>query len=137
MRTTLFALLAVAAGCATATVPGRDDSCVGIPWSISIPAGEVRSVDDERLFIELVSVENDSRCAEGAQCVWEGDATAVLSVWEEEGSPERVELHTSSRFSSSAIVGDYAIELTGIEPHPRDGVRIQTGEYVATVEVSR
>lgn len=131
----LFGLLIFGCG-GSVTAPDADDRGTS-SWEATIAAGEVRSFDDERLFVELLRVENDSRCAIGIQCVWEGDATAVTSVWVESGEPTTIELHLNERFSRSAVVGTYAIELLRIEPHPEEGVRIDPAEYRATVRVSR
>lgn len=124
-------------GCGGAVPAPVAGDRVASSWEATIPAGEVRSFDDERLFVELLRVENDSRCATGVQCVWEGDATAVTSVWVESGEPTTIELHLNERFSRSAVVGTYAIELLRIEPHPEEGVRIDPAAYRATVRVSR
>lgn len=133
----VFALLLVGCG---APAPGPSTP-QGLPerssWEATIPAGEVRSFDDDRLFVELLRVEGDSRCATGVQCIWQGDATAVMSVWVESGEPTAIELHLNDRFSRSAVVGSYAIELVRIDPHPEEGVRLDPAEYRATVRVSR
>lgn len=131
----LFGLLIL--GCGGSVPAPAADGRLASSWEVTIPAGEVRSFDDERLFIELLRVENDSRCAIGVQCVWEGDATAVTSAWVESGEPTTIELHLNDRFSRSAVVGTYAIELLRIEPHPEEEVRIDPAEYRATVRVSR
>lgn len=131
----LLGLLILGCG-GSVTAPAADDRGTS-SWEVTIPAGEVRSFDDERLFIELLRVENDSRCPTAVQCVWEGDATAVTSVWVESGEPTTVELHLNERFSRSAVVGAYVIELLRIDPHPEEGVRIEPAEYRATVRVSR
>jgi hypothetical protein len=86
--------------------------------------------------VRFVSVPEDSRCPEGAQCVWAGDATVRLAVREEGGRELPVELHTSVP-PTEVVLGDHLLELRGLLPLPRAGQTIPAREYVVTLRVHR
>ncbi|OLR94161.1 hypothetical protein [Actinokineospora bangkokensis] len=52
----------------------------------------------------------DSRCPQGKQCVWEGDATVEVTV-----DGRAAELHTSDRFATSAQVGRSTVRLVRLD----------------------
>lgn len=66
------------------------------------------------LVVEVTEIK-DSRCPEGASCVWEGDAAVVVRAGE-----ETISLHTNSTAgpSSVALTSGQALLMSGVEPRP-------------------
>jgi hypothetical protein len=128
-------LLAALAGACTGHSPTSEaEPTLGKPFEVR--AGETAVIASERLRIVFQQVKNDSRCAPGLSCFWEGDAEAVLQV--ETTREDRAELgvHTNSRFPTSASFGKYKIQLQELRPLPRREGAVDPKDYVVTLLVS-
>jgi len=95
----------------------------------------------ESVEIEFVSVEEDTRCPTGAQCVSEGNARVRLKCITPRGS-SIVELNTSNALPTSALFDYYGTYLRRLEPYPTldaQGVvvPIPAHDYEATVFVTK
>lgn len=91
--------------------------------------------------LEFTTLAEDSRCATGAQCVWEGNARIILTTMTPRGNGS-VQLNTNAQLATSALFDFYDVELRKLEPYPT--VNPQTGStaipissYEATVHVDR
>ena len=82
-------------------------------------------------------VTGDSRCPRGEQCVWAGDAT--VRVWAQRGTePKQVrELHTASGALQVVALRGHELRLLGLDPYPVSGKPIVSGDYLATLSLSR
>ncbi len=81
----------------------------------------------------------DSRCAEGAVCVWEGQVTVTLGVavdGEEIGDFE-ITLHQGDEAEARVDVGGVlVISLTGVTPFPVIDVETPGSDYAAQLVLS-
>jgi hypothetical protein len=108
-----------------------------------VTAGETAVVElrfDEPLSLDTLRLRwldlNDSRCPQGVQCVWEGQAVVTLEVSRDGLAPQRVELILRSGVEPGAeTVAGYELRLLKVEPYPRQGVTPERNDYVATVEI--
>ncbi|MFZ5940363.1 MAG: hypothetical protein ACOYXB_07295 [Bacteroidota bacterium] len=96
--------------------------------------GECIVNQEEKLFLCLDSVINDSRCPEGAVCFWEGDATAVFD-FSVDTVFATLSLHTNHRFPMDTLVNGYRVKLLWITPYPRIFATITPGDYRACFTV--
>jgi hypothetical protein len=88
---------------------------VGHPFQLQ---GSQQAILRQGVEITFVSVLEDSRCPQGAMCIWEGEARVALDVKKTgQPSPVRVELSTLPD-KSSANVDGYRIELQRVDPYP-------------------
>ena len=87
------------------------------------------------LTVKFVSLIEDSRCPEGANCVWAGNAKIKIEVGKS-GKKETFEVNTTLG-PKGATYNGYAIELVSLVPVPRENIRINRNGYVATFAVSR
>jgi hypothetical protein len=131
----LLALLAV--GGFTCGCTGRAAATPGhVPAQTArIDHGQSRTIVG--LEIRFQSVASDSRCPKGETCVWEGDATVVVSVRGYGAPAARVELHTSAKGPSEAVHGEWTIRLLSLDPYPVTGHAVDPATYVATIAVAR
>lgn len=132
MRRTAAAVLALfLAGCGSpaATKSAR----LGQPFDLGV--GETALLEGEDLRVTFETVSEDSRCPSGAQCIWEGDAVARVTVSRDAQAPATLELHTSGRFERSAPYLTYRIALVDVVPYPHLGGMIDRAGYVATLRV--
>jgi hypothetical protein len=90
--------------------------------------------------VSLIRVENESRCPSTVTCVWQGDATAVITV--QVGSSDGVSgllaqqfVHTSVE-PRSVVVSGYRVRLDSLTPYPT-GQPIEQKDYRGYFTVTR
>ena len=108
------------------------------PTKVSVSVAQSEAAGDVR--VSLIRVENDSRCASNVVCVWQGDATAVITVQVGNnsgvsGSLAQQFVHTSIEPRSIDVSG-YRVRLDSLKPYP-GGQPIEQKDYVAFFTVSR
>lgn len=82
------------------------------------------------LTLSFKDVTEDSRCAEGAVCVWEGNARVLMGI-----NQTSIALNTTLE-PKLAIYSTYVIQLLGLYPYPRFDKQIKKEEYVAALLVT-
>lgn len=104
---------------------------------ILIKQGKEAKVDGEDLKISFVSVADDSRCPEGATCVWAGNARAHFVARNSKDECAEFDLNTHLQ-PVEYDFGKYKISLAQLAPHPsiHHGLPKQ-GEYTATLAVTK
>ncbi|VBB46368.1 hypothetical protein TRIP_D390034 [uncultured Paludibacter sp.] len=98
----------------------------------------VKSADNQ-YEIRFDSVFTDSRCPEGAVCVWEGVAGARFTISEINSSSKTVELYTlnNNQWSDSAVYNNLKIKLLELNPYPSVNSPIKYSDYKAKIKISR
>lgn len=104
--------------------------------TVSIAIGE-KLYENPNLWVRLDSITEDSRCPEGAQCIWEGRVVAWLSI----GTPDSI---FSLMFSTDTLNcrifskpatdvipwgGPYWMTIVDITPQQVEGEVIQDEDY--------
>jgi hypothetical protein len=89
----------------------------------------------EGIALSFESVVEDSRCPEGARCVWEGNARVVFRFETPRGAGS-LELNTSSRFERELSRFGWVVRLVDLAPAPRADSAVAPAEYVVAVAVS-
>jgi hypothetical protein len=119
-------------------VPASCDqkATVLLKQEFDLKLGQSIVVGAERLKINFVSVAEDSRCPEGAQCIWAGNAKIALTVRKGNAKPSSIELNTGVTPQQTSYMG-YEIKLTALRPHPKVNTSIDNKRYVATLIVSK
>jgi len=107
-------------------------------WTMitEVPFQEERRVDDGRLAIRFNSLEEDSRCPIGVDCVWAGVGVITVRVEETGAEPELLKLATTGQ-AMTVNHGTYGIKLHALWPYPRFDRIDSAREYVATLLVWR
>jgi hypothetical protein len=129
--TLLFISLLFGNGCDSPSAATRVP--LGRPFELA-PAASTQ-VDGLTLGFERVA--EDSRCPIDALCVWEGDATVVVSLRARSGEPVSFELHTGGGRPREAGFGDYTVRLVALLPALRSDRAIPPADYRATLIVTR
>ena len=86
------------------------------------------------LTIEFVAVLEDSRCPEGVNCIWAGNAKVQIKVSKNGAATETIELNTNLQPRTVNYQG-YTITLAGVNPYPKDGVK--TAGYAVSLSVEK
>lgn len=88
-----------------------------------------------KLKVKFVSLIEDSRCPEGTNCVWAGNAKIKIEVSSNRGK-EAFEVNTNLGPKGAQFDG-YAINLIDLTPTPKANVKINRNSYTATFEITR
>lgn len=130
----LFSLfLAVSKGCGDKKIDGIRTADYGD--EVTIAVGEALRIKDTESGFLFFSVERDSRCPRGANCIQAGAATIVVE--EMTGSPRQINIPAEgSRNRTSFTINRAKIEILSLAPYPTGGEKIDPADYALTVKIS-
>jgi hypothetical protein len=99
--------------------------------SFDLKIGESVSIKNEQLNFQFVNVPEDSRCPEGAMCIWAGNAAVVIKIFNV--------MDTVNTFLNPKEINydSYTITLLQLSPYPKIGVPRDTTQYVAQFVVTK
>ncbi|MBI2473435.1 hypothetical protein HYV70_02695 [Candidatus Uhrbacteria bacterium] len=95
---------------------------------------EVNTPENSELTMTFASVENDSRCPIGAQCVWTGEATVQLTISSAAMTEQSISLKTNNQ---PVEFNGYLITLIDLSPVPIMDAETDPNDYRATLSVSK
>ena len=121
-------------GCAGRAAAGASAE-LGEPFALRV--GESARIEAEGIEVGVEAVVADSRCAQGVQCVWEGDAEVRVWLRVGAGAREEAVLHTAARERRAARLHGYALRLVRLDPAPVAGRATPPEDYRALLEVAR
>jgi hypothetical protein len=107
-----------------------------VEGGILVKQGEEVKVEGEDLRLTFVSVTDDSRCPEGATCVWAGNGRVHLVARNAKDECAEFDLNTTLAPVEHQF-GKYIIRLARLSPHPSIKHVPQPDEYVATFVVTK
>ena len=130
MKTLLILMLAFLAN-------GQTSGCdkgVSLNQEVTLKYGQTIDVKEEKLKIKFVSVEEDSRCPQGEQCIRAGNGIITLSVTTANNKSTSVTLSTAGE-SQEFIYQGLGIRLVDLLPRPKSGVDLNHNDYVVTLKI--
>jgi hypothetical protein len=86
--------------------------------TIILPIKECRFNTENQTYICFESVINDSRCPEGAECFWAGDAKVKFKYIRLNEDPVFFNLNTNTSFTNDSIIDGYRYTLVNLFPYP-------------------
>ncbi len=125
-------LLSVAFGCGGKT-PEQVEAGLGEEFTLSI--GQSARIPSENLVIKFIEVISDSRCPQGATCIWAGEASSLLKITSAQSTFEIV-LTQSGFPQSETSFADYKITFF-LQPYPELGKKISEKEYRINLTVTK
>ena len=134
LAATFVALLAVT-GCGMAD--SAQQGYIELGRNFSLRAGESAPTREAALRVGFDGVTADSRCPKGERCVSAGDATTRVWVQQGSGPREMLDLHAASGAAQAMSVPGYELRLVRLDPYPVSGKSIASGDYTATLMLSR
>ena len=123
----LFALVVWAQPC--------DKKGVHLSKQFDVKVGQEVTVEGEGLKIGFASVGEDSRCPEGVNCIWAGNAKVAVKL-QKGKSTASVDLNTGVDPKRHSYMG-YEVTLVDLRPYPKVDTTIDKNGYVATLVVSK
>ena len=126
----IAAVALVCAACSNQPMAGDPGDRPTIPASLDrefrVAFGQTVAVKGADLEITFDDV-SDSRCPQGAVCVWEGNAHVVLQLVTDSSKPAELALDTHPDMVGSGRAFDYEVRLVKVDPFPGSGRRPATG----------
>ena len=118
-----------------ACAPVRSDvPTVPVNTDFEVTIGGMARIQDSWLLVRFDTVTEDSRCPADVQCVWEGNATARVTV-DSAGTAAIAEFRTS-RPQPVSVFG-WTLELRQLRPARATQAVPKAGDYVITLRASR
>jgi hypothetical protein len=112
------------AGCAGPS----DVMSVNLNEPFSLAPGQSASVSGEGLTVRFVSVIGDSRCPEGATCIWAGEVSCQMEITYENDVVTKVLIQPGHSQPEPAVFADYAIDFD-VQPYPQVDNQINEDDY--------
>lgn len=125
----LFSILIITVSCE------QENPCAGFELGKSFEISTEETVKNclEEISITMLPVEYDSRCPEGAVCIWAGYAKVDL-LFSSLGKEVSVSLSTDpglSNIPNKVSVEGYSFQLLELNPYPALGSEANSKEYKA------
>ena len=104
--------------------------------TINVRVGNQKKAARSKIIVKFVSLVEDSRCPDDANCIQAGNARIKVSVSKPGSDPITFEANTNLGAKGNVYEG-YAIYLTNLIPIPKANVRLNRNAYTATFSISR
>lgn len=115
-------------------------SCIqessSVTGTISIPNGLGMGGSDDGIMVELLEVTNDSRCAEGVECVQQGKADVRLGVTVDGGTEETVVIEVVPGQTASHKFDRFEVEILRLLPEPPPVGGVEQNQYQLELRIS-
>jgi hypothetical protein len=109
---------------------GQNTTGLQLGDNVDVKYGATLVVPGDTTSVRFTDVTSDSRCPSGAQCVWAGEATVLLTV----GGTQAVSLTLGADSSkATATVRMTRITLVALKPYPSLNAPIAKSSYVASL----
>ncbi len=103
---------------------------------INVLVDNQKKASRSQITVKFVSLIEDSRCPDEANCIHAGNARIKVQVSKPGSNPITFEANTNLGAKGNVYEG-YAIYLTNLTPIPRANVRLNRNAYTATFSISR
>ena len=103
--------------------------------SFTLKAGKKMTAKKSKLKIKFISVTEDSRCPEGVNCIWAGNAKVKVEVIGAR-STQIFEFNTNAGPKGNQLEG-WAITIDSLTPYPKSGVTLDPKKYSAKFTITR
>jgi hypothetical protein len=128
-RTALFFILATALLLAAACTSSPSPATASPGQEVSLTPGQSVSLAGESLKIKFVDVINDSRCASGVVCVWQGEVSARLEITYKSSTYTKVVTQPGLTSEPSSTEFNGYVLSCNIQPYPTAGTPIKKNDY--------
>jgi hypothetical protein len=93
--------------------------------------------DGTKTYVCFESVLGDSRCPEGAECIWAGNAQVQFRFVRGNDNPVFFNLNTNPGFTIDTIIGGYKFTLKTLNPYPSLKDISLPKAYKAEIEIEK
>jgi hypothetical protein len=114
----------------------RKAEVIRLSQEFELKINQEAAIEGEGLAVVFESVLEDSRCPEGVDCIWSGNAKIRIRSSKQKHAPASIELNTNVEPKSSSYL-DYEIKLVALKPRPKADKPVQSNEYKATLIITK
>jgi hypothetical protein len=114
----------------------RKAEVIRLGQEFELKINQEATIEGEGLGVVFDSVLEDSRCPDGVDCIWSGNAKIRIRSSKQKQTPATIELNTDAGPKSSSYL-NYEIRLVGLKPRPKPSEAVQPHEYEATLIIVR
>lgn len=109
---------------------------VSLNTSFQLKINQTGIVEPANINITFLNITEDSRCPEGAVCVWPGQVKALfrLDTQQSQGNLFNLTLNSNKTQSEKNITG-YSVKLFSIDPYPQSSKMTSINGYEATLSI--
>ncbi|HKG20274.1 MAG TPA: hypothetical protein VKC34_00130 [Blastocatellia bacterium] len=113
---------------------GKGEALLNAEFKLRV--GREARIKGQGLTVSFSSVVEDSRCPQGVDCMWAGNAVAVLKLSRANADSITVELNTNLEPKEKSYQ-QYEISLIALNPYPKKDSRIKREDYIGTFVVRK
>lgn len=84
--------------------------------------------------VKFAEVLEDSRCPEGVDCLWAGNARIALELYFNDKEPLKIEMDTNGPKSTVEFEGG-AITIVSLDPYPKADTQIDRSAYKVSLQI--
>ena len=131
MMAGIILLLPIVFGCTVG-----EGSSSGVVGPVKIPNSLGFGSADDGVLVQFVGVDNDSRCAEGVQCVRAGEAFVTIQTTVDGNAPVESRLEMIPGGQATVTVERMTITLLELrpDPPPQGGIAQADYELILSIE---
>jgi hypothetical protein len=136
----IFASFALFAFCAffspLLAQQSRRAEVIRLGQEFDLKINQEAAIEGEGLAVVFESMLEDSRCPEGVDCIWSGNAKIRIRSSKQKHAPASIELNTNVGPKGYSYL-DYEIKLVALKPRPKADKPVQSDEYKATLIITK
>lgn len=108
----------------------------GLGENFMLTIGQRASITGEDLNIRFVEVVADSRCPQGVQCIWAGEASSHIEISYSGVTYQKVLTQPGASEPPQADFAAYEITFD-LQPYPKAGEQIQDKDYRLELQINK
>jgi hypothetical protein len=97
--------------------------------SVDLSYGKCFMDSSRILTVCFDSILSDSRCPDGANCIWAGEAIARFNIKVGQNEVRKVDL----RLSNDTVINGYKFSFISLNPYPSASQEISVNDYIARI----
>jgi hypothetical protein len=125
-------IIAILSGCAGQA--NNINAALGGQFSLSI--GQSATITEEGLKIKFIEVIGDSRCPQGVQCIWAGEANSLIEITYSGSTYRKVLTQPGASEPAQTSFSVYEISFD-LQPYPKAGEEITDKDYRLKLQVDK
>jgi hypothetical protein len=114
----------------------RKEEVIRLGQEFDLKINQEVMIEGEGLAVAFESVLEDSRCPEGVDCLWSGNAKIRIRSSKQKQTPATTELNTDAGSKSSSYL-NYEIRLVALKPRPKPDEAVRPHEYKAALIITK
>jgi hypothetical protein len=115
-----------------------NSAIVRLNQPFQLKVNQTAQLPSEKVEIQFVEMQQDSRCPVGVQCVWQGQATVAVHLKKNGQDLGNLTLKTNAGQpdATTQSLNGYSMKLVDIAPQPKANQPIPKADYVATFVIT-